>query len=870
MADDVTTLAQFSLDGSREKRSLNDALYLRHLVTYNVEYDTIFHVSLSSRDGAAFPLCFDLCNETNFMVMLTGDLFLGILQIFPLYGQNSTIKIAHQYIQDSDFAYIKSRTENHTPQNSLSQRTYCCRQKRKIERFGADNLYHKDGPYYPYPVKRCGGSQSSAVVAGGDSLRSLSDSNITVYVGVMCNEFVHSRRICFPLATHPIAIAEMEDGSGNLPNPLKEEDSPHLRLLEARCIELLEKRIADLEAIVTKSDKAVRYYCDTCTKHVRSYSQESKLSNQGLTSNERLCFNRIPVYFKFEDFQGSRMTNALQFIRFAIISWMKTQSRRETLIFVFEMLVRKYLAMKVPQYLMAVASRDLKIAITKQVFHTFRRSFRKLQEGGMFHPNKESVDRLVEPHINLYQCSFGLADLNLLQITGRVVDFDSYIQHAPNTGIRAPMGDALFSARYDECRCGTCTHNTALNRNQRRDFDDYSRSKSFTDEQYLFCPLCVLGYHIDTQTWIELEVDQVVNISQPGLVQSHTSGTGKQPMMEDIVSGKGKGLVILLHGPPRVGKTSTAESVAPTSNNLESLFKLAARWRAVLLLEEDICFRESRSSHTSDLTHNALVSRYLDPNHEPHQPIRHRRLISQEENLPEVHRRIILNWFRDDPYAPEWFESLNGRQLRNVLSSAASLALKDGEDLRLDHIKTMAKITVKFQESLRVVAQNARIKSEAGLYGNWVGDFTGYVVCCHCCQSLVHLILAHHTSLYPSKESFLGNVLGLCPLFILRAIKCLGIVDWSSSSRRRFSYLRKRAKPNTASVPTERTSAPAYIHTRFSSSIRLKCSSLRPSHIRPSFLHNPWLLQPSCPLAHLGERQASSIKGTFYHMYFGH
>jgi len=76
------------------------------------------------------------------------------------------------------------------------------------------------------------------------------------------------------------------------------------------------------------------------------------------------------------------------------------------------------------------------------------------------------------------------------------------------------------------------------------------------------------------------------------------------PEKSDIVEGKGKGLVILLHGPPGVGKTLTAETVAlatrkplmPVSTaeiglepdeaerNLADIFEDAGRWQAVLLM----------------------------------------------------------------------------------------------------------------------------------------------------------------------------------------------------------------------------------------------------------------------------------------------
>ena len=74
----------------------------------------------------------------------------------------------------------------------------------------------------------------------------------------------------------------------------------------------------------------------------------------------------------------------------------------------------------------------------------------------------------------------------------------------------------------------------------------------------------------------------------------------------DLVRGKGKGLIILLHGAPGVGKTSTAECVADHTKrplfpitcgdigetaekveaSLESSFQLAHRWGCVLLLDE--------------------------------------------------------------------------------------------------------------------------------------------------------------------------------------------------------------------------------------------------------------------------------------------
>jgi SpoVK/Ycf46/Vps4 family AAA+-type ATPase len=95
----------------------------------------------------------------------------------------------------------------------------------------------------------------------------------------------------------------------------------------------------------------------------------------------------------------------------------------------------------------------------------------------------------------------------------------------------------------------------------------------------------------------------------------------------DAVKGKGTGLVILLHGAPGVGKTSTAECVAANAGmplfpitcgdlggstaqeverNLEKFFDLARKWGCVLLLDEADVFLSAREK--GDIRQNSLVS----------------------------------------------------------------------------------------------------------------------------------------------------------------------------------------------------------------------------------------------------------------------
>jgi hypothetical protein len=163
-----------------------------------------------------------------------------------------------------------------------------------------------------------------------------------------------------------------------------------------------------------------------------------------------------------------------------------------------------------------------------------------------------------------------------------MVNFESYLQNAPDIRKYGPMGDAIFCNDDDECRCASCMNNQALRDNQKTAYDKYHNREFMDDTQYLIGPPRVLGYNLESRTWLELRSDKMVDIkrikSQEAfdklelvktqkdlireLVESHNSGTGKKPLMEDIMKERGKGLVILLHGPPGAGKTLTAESVA--------------------------------------------------------------------------------------------------------------------------------------------------------------------------------------------------------------------------------------------------------------------------------------------------------------------
>lgn len=109
------------------------------------------------------------------------------------------------------------------------------------------------------------------------------------------------------------------------------------------------------------------------------------------------------------------------------------------------------------------------------------------------------------------------------------------------------------------------------------------------------------------------------------LVESEWVDNNVDPHSFDIVRGKGKGLVILLHGSPGTGKTLTAECVAEYTHkpllkiksadmgdisnevekNLETYFNLASRWGCVSLLDEADVFLLNRGRNRMQ---NSIVS----------------------------------------------------------------------------------------------------------------------------------------------------------------------------------------------------------------------------------------------------------------------
>lgn len=181
---------------------------------------------------------------------------------------------------------------------------------------------------------------------------------------------------------------------------------------------------------------------------------------------------------------------------------------------------------------------------------------------------------------------------------------------------------------------------------------------SLSDEYVILLPFRVYGYAMLNRKWFPLNINLVNDIT-PDQVEMTAAGyedlvlpEGHKKLLQavvknqvrdpkqtsnrreedpdefqmDVVKGKGKGLIILLHGAPGVGKTSTAECVAAqlkrpllpitcgdistvvkqAEQTLQGFCALAYRWRCVLLLDEADVFLAKREK--GDIIRNGLVS----------------------------------------------------------------------------------------------------------------------------------------------------------------------------------------------------------------------------------------------------------------------
>ncbi|KAK5130925.1 hypothetical protein LTR08_001528 [Meristemomyces frigidus] len=286
------------------------------------------------------------------------------------------------------------------------------------------------------------------------------------------------------------------------------------------------------------------------------------------------------------------------------------------------------------------------------------------------------------------------------------------------------------------------------------------RDVKVTDDDLLITSPVVLGFAFSEKLWLEFAISGLREIEYNedafdslvlpsdhkeivrALVESHKFNAAKT--IDDVIQGKGKGLVAVLHGPPGTGKTLTAESIsellkcplymvsagelgteaARLEIELQKILDIAHSWGAVLLLDEADVFLEQREPQ--DVHRNALVSIFLRQleyfqgilflttnrvqhfdeafHSRIHLPLKYKALKHDArkavwKTFLELVRKsdadsiVVLS---EKDLVTLSMNKLNGRQIKNVVRTAQALALRAGRKLDMGHLERVLKMTDEF------------------------------------------------------------------------------------------------------------------------------------------------------------------------------
>ncbi|KAJ5042279.1 uncharacterized protein L3040_004831 [Drepanopeziza brunnea f. sp. 'multigermtubi'] len=306
---------------------------------------------------------------------------------------------------------------------------------------------------------------------------------------------------------------------------------------------------------------------------------------------------------------------------------------------------------------------------------------------------------------------------------------------------------------------------TATKRDEASPEEDKKALPVFTDEEYLIASPVVLGFAFAEKMWLEFTVSGVKEIVWnegaydslvlenntkdivKALVESHKYHPAES--IDDVIQGKGKGLVAVLHGPPGTGKTLTAEGIAELlkcplymvsagelgtdprtlEGELQKILDIAHAWGAVLLLDEADVFLEKRT--IQDIHRNALVSIFLrlleyfqgilflttnrvetfDDAFQSriHIALRYGELSVQARKSvfkAFIERVRVLEGISTMPFTDEDYRTLarnalNGRQIKNTIRTAQALAVNNQEPLSMEHIKRVLDVSNAFDRDLK-------------------------------------------------------------------------------------------------------------------------------------------------------------------------
>ncbi|EMD93836.1 hypothetical protein COCC4DRAFT_76131 [Bipolaris maydis ATCC 48331] len=301
------------------------------------------------------------------------------------------------------------------------------------------------------------------------------------------------------------------------------------------------------------------------------------------------------------------------------------------------------------------------------------------------------------------------------------------------------------------------------------DRDDDTKEEQrqvLTEEELIIASPVVLGFAFSEKLWLEFSLSGIEEIkwneeafsslvlpsqikqNLKGLVSSHRFHAAKT--IDDVIQGKGKGLNVVLHGPPGVGKTLTGESIAEylqcplyavsagelgtNSRALEAdlnrIMEITHAWGAILLLDEADVFLEARQPN--DLHRNSLVSVFLrlteyyqgilflttnrvetfDEAFQSriHMGIRYEELSARarrdiwQQHVGRVQRMKGsqgMKAFSEADFDVLSQRVLNGRQIKNTVKTSQAIAVAEQSAFSMEHVRRVLEAGQAFDDDMR-------------------------------------------------------------------------------------------------------------------------------------------------------------------------